>query len=122
MGAAEALKVPIIGRRVINSPYIIKPAKIKDIKKCADELKLGGYAKVGKPGIIVIEGSEACCQRYVPMLKDLGWEYQTVQGEQQQEGAAGQSIESMRALPIVFKVLGEDTMSELSQLCRDAGL
>ena len=42
--ATQALAVPILGRRVINSPYILKPAKIKDIKKCADELKLGGYA------------------------------------------------------------------------------
>jgi len=116
--------LPIIGRRIINSPYILKPAKIKDIKKCADELKLGGYAKVGKPGIIVIEGPEEGCKQYCPMLENRGWKYQKVQGEQQEEGVAGTSIDEMRLLNSAgeFKVLGEDTMSELSQLCREAGL
>jgi hypothetical protein len=119
---AQAMVVPVLGRRVINSPYIVKPAKIKDVKKCAEELQLGGYAKVGKPGIIVIEGAEEACRKYVPMLQDLGWKYQTEQGEQQQQGPAGTSVDSLRVLPAGFEVLGEDTMSELSQLCRDAGL
>ena len=120
--AAKATAVPVLGRRVINSPYIIKPAKIKDIKKCADELGLGGYAKVGKPGIIVIEGAEAGCQQYCSMLQDRGWKYQTVQGEQQQEATPGESLDDLRLLPSTFEVLGEDKLSELSQLCRDAGL
>jgi hypothetical protein len=122
LDAAQALAVPVLGRRVINSPYILKPAKIKDIKKCADELKLGGYAKVGKPGIIVIEGPEAGCKKYCPMLQNLGWKHQTEQGAEQKEGEAGESIDKLRALPSDFKVLGEDSISELSQLCRDAGL
>ena len=115
-------EIPVIGRRIINSPYILKPAKIKDIKKCADELKLGGYAKVGKPGIIVIEGTEAACKQYCPMLENRGWKYQKVQGEQQEEGLVGGSIDDMRLIKGEFKVLGEDTMSEISQLCREAGL
>ena len=52
-----AVTAPVMGCQVISCPCIHKPDKIKDLKKCADELKLGGYAKVGKPGIIVIEGS-----------------------------------------------------------------
>jgi len=120
--AARARTVPVVGRRVINSPYILKPAKIRDLKKCADRLQLGGYAKVGKPGIVVIEGPEAGCKQYCPMLQDLGWKYQKVQGEQQQWGVAGESVDQLRLLPTEFRVLGEDSMSELSRICREAGL
>jgi hypothetical protein len=84
----KSLTVPVLGRRIIYSPYIVKPAKQKDIKRCAEELKLGGYAKIGKPGVIVIEGPEHACQKYVPMLQDLGWKYQEVKGEQQEQGAS----------------------------------
>ena len=120
---------PIIGRRIINSPYILKPAKIKDIKKCADELKLGGYAKIGKPGIIVIEGPENGCRRYCSMLEDRGWKYQKVQGEQTEEGRAGETVDDLRVLQAAcddsggFEVLSEDTtVADLGRLCRDAGL
>ncbi len=110
----------ILGRRVINSPYILKPAKIKDIKKCADELGLGGFAKVGKPGIIVIEGPEEGCKQYCPMLEDRGWKYQKVQGEETQEGG---TVDELRAIHNAFRILPEDTtMSELSKLCKEAGL
>jgi hypothetical protein len=52
---------PVLGRRVIYSHHISSPAKQKDIRKFALALGLGGYAKVGKPGVIVIEGAEAQC-------------------------------------------------------------
>ena len=120
---------PIIGRRIINSAYILKPAKIKDIKKCADELRLGGYAKVGKPGIIVIEGPEEGCKRYCPMLEDRGWKYQKVQGEETEEGQAGGTVDDLRVFrkgsdgESRFEVLAEHTtVSELGRLCREAGL
>lgn len=114
---------PVIGRRIINSPYILKPAKIKDIKKCADELDLGGYVKVGKPGIIVIEGPEEGCKQYCPMLEDRGWKYQKVQGEETEEGPIGGGVDELRAIQNGFQVLNEETtISELSKLVRDAGL
>ena len=117
---------PILGRRIINSPYILKPAKIKDIKKCADELGLGGYAKVGKPGIIVIEGLEEDCKQYCPMLEDRGWKYQKVQGQEMIEGQAGRDIDELRAIHNGaggFEVLGENaTISDISKLCKDAGI
>lgn len=123
-GNPNNCSTPVIGRRIINSPYILKPAKIKDIKKCADELKLGGYAKVGKPGIIVIEGPEEGCKQYCPELENRGWKYQKVQGEQQEEGPAGGSVDELRVLHNTFEVLGDDkdAMSELGRLCRSAGI
>ena len=114
---------PILGRRIINSPYILKPAKIEDIKRCADELGLGGYAKVGKPGIIVIEGPEEGCKQYCPMLEDRGWKYQKVQGQETQEGPVGGTVDELRAIQNGFQVLPEDApISSISKLCKDAGL
>jgi hypothetical protein len=121
---------PVIGRRIINSPYILKPAKIKDIKKCADELKLGGYAKVGKPGIIIIEGPEEGCKQYCPMLENRGWKHQKVKGEQTKEGPAGGTVDELRGIrngtsagDFEFEVLGGDTtVADLGKLCREAGL
>lgn len=121
---------PVIGRRIINSPYILKPAKIKDIKKCADELKLGGYAKVGKPGIIVIEGPEEGCKQYCPMLENRGWKHQKVKGEQTKEGPAGGTVDELRGIRngksaggFEFEILGGDTtVADLGKLCREAGL
>jgi len=113
----------VLGRRIINSPYILKPAKIKDLKKCADELGLGGYAKVGKPGIIVIEGLEESCREYCPRLEDRGWKYQTVQGEQQETVPPGKSIDDLRVLHGSFEILdSKDALSELIRQCRAAGL
>lgn len=119
----DTIMAPIVlGRRIINSPYILKPAKIKDLKRCADELQLGGYAKVGKPGIIVIEGPEDSCQQYCPMLEDRGWKYQKVQGQQEEEATSG-DMNELRRLPRAFRVLEEDSsVAELGQLCREAGL
>lgn len=57
------------------------------------------------------------------MLQDLRWKYQTVQGEQQQEGVKGESLDELRLLPREFRVLplGTDSLSDLSQLRREAG-
>ena len=121
--ANESDAKPILGRRIINSPYILKPAKIKDIKRCADELGLGGYAKVGKPGIIIVEGPEEGCKQYCPMLEDRGWKYQKVQGQETQEGPVGGTIDELRAFQDGFQVLPEDApISAISKLCKDAGL
>ena len=112
---------PILGRRIINSPYILKAAKIKDLKKIADQLDLCGYAKVGKPGIVVLEGPEEACKQYCPLLEDRGWKYQTVQGQETIEGPVGGHLDDLRTIRNSFQVLSQDaTVSDLSKLCREA--
>ena len=117
---------PVIGRRIINSLYILKPAKIKDIKKCADELKLGGYAKVGKPGIIVIEGPEEGCKQYCPMLENRGWKHQKVKGEQTKEGPAGGTVDELRGIRngksaggFEFEILGGTPLWPILESCAE---
>jgi hypothetical protein len=114
--------LPLLGRRLIYSHHIINPGKRKVIKEWASELELGGYTKIGWPGIIIVEGSEDGCQEYVRRLQHLRWQYLSVRGEQQEEGTAGGSLDELRAMPKKMVMLGEDKMSELAQLCRDAGL
>ena len=113
---------PVLGRRVIYSHHINSMSKKKDIRRCALAMKLGGYAKVGKPGVIVIEGPEDACKQYCPTLVSLGWKYQQEVGAEQQEGPPGGTVDSMRKLPVGFEMLGEAKISELTVRCREAGL
>jgi len=112
----------VVGRRIIYSHHISSPAKQKDIRKTATAMQLGGLCKVGKPGVVVIEGPEEQCRLFCPALVDLGWVHQKEVGEEQCEGEPGQSLDSLRRLPVAFEMLGDAKMSELTQRCRDAGL
>jgi hypothetical protein len=108
--AAATARV-VLGRRVIYSHHISSPAKQKDIRKVAAELELGGYAKVGKPGVIVIEGAEEACRQYCPRLVALGWKFQQEVGEETEERAPGAGAAGANAA----------ANAEASQNVRDAG-
>ena len=60
-----ALHDAVLGRRLIYFHHIIANGKRQAVQEWAVQLRLGGYAKIGWPGIVVVEGPEACCQEYV---------------------------------------------------------
>ena len=51
----------ILGRRIIYSHHIIANSKRRGLVDLASQYNLGGYAKIGWPGIILIEGDESHC-------------------------------------------------------------
>ncbi len=115
----------ILGRKLIFSHHIIAKSKRKAIGDLAKEYNLGGYFKIGWPGIIVIEGREEDCQSFYDEIRTMRWQYLVVRGEEREEiGLDDQTnnLDDLRRFPISMTELGEDKMSHLSELCRDVGL
>ena len=112
----------ILGRRIIYSHHIIANFKRRDIANLTSEYKLGGYMKIGWPGVILIEGQESDCQLFVDEIKRWRWQQLQVRGEEQVVIPEGESLDSHRQLALKFEELGEDDMSLLASNCREAGL
>uniref|UniRef100_A0A7S3Y146 Small nuclear ribonucleoprotein Prp3 C-terminal domain-containing protein n=1 Tax=Heterosigma akashiwo TaxID=2829 RepID=A0A7S3Y146_HETAK len=124
-----------LGRRLIWSHHIIGKEKRRDMKAIAKELELGGYCKIGWPGIIILEGEEEGCEEFIRQIRRWQWQHLVVRGEEtvdlpftvpsQPELAEGGPVglDSFRALPTKeFVELPETEVSTLATICRDAGL
>ena len=88
----------------------------------AVEFGLGGFAKIGWPGVVVVEGEEGACAAYVSSLQRLRWKQMVVRGEQQVEGRAGQSLDELRALPRGMQEFPDDGMSAMALACKRCGV
>ncbi|CCI43389.1 unnamed protein product [Albugo candida] len=129
---------PILGRRAIYFHHIAAESKRHALVNWAKELRLGGYSKIGWPGIVIVEGCEQNVQEYVRMVQRLRWKQMVVRGEQVElsspDGAelyggddgdfndADAILYRMRKFKQSFKELPMDGISTLAQICTDAGL
>ncbi|KAG6609807.1 Major Facilitator Superfamily (MFS) [Phytophthora cinnamomi] len=111
----------VLGRRAIYFHHIIASNKRRVVKEWALELQLGGFSKIGWPGVVIVEGAEANVQEYVRRLQHLRWKQITVRGEQTEELGEG-NLDELRRLPLGFSEFPEDGMSDLAAACRAAGL
>ncbi|KAL3666611.1 hypothetical protein V7S43_008234 [Phytophthora oleae] len=114
----------VLGRRAIYFHHIIASNKRRVVKEWARELQLGGFSKIGWPGVVIVEGAESNVQEYVRRLQHLRWKQITVRGEQT-EGVKDDStegIDSLRRLPCSFHEFPENGMSDLAAACQAAGL
>ncbi|CAI5705037.1 hypothetical protein KXD40_001709 [Peronospora effusa] len=114
----------VLGRRAIYFHHIIALTKRRVVKEWALELQLGGFSKIGWPGVVLVEGIEDNVQEYVRRLQHLRWKQMTVRGEQTEELGEGHSgdINSLRRLPRSFQEFPENGMSDLAAACRAVGL
>ncbi|TMW68603.1 hypothetical protein Poli38472_006071 [Pythium oligandrum] len=108
-----------LGRRAIYFHHIIASTKRRVVKEWALELDLGGFSKIGWPGVVIVEGDEDAAQEYVRRLQHLRWKQMVVRGEQTE---SGESIEAMRRLPRGFTEFPENGMSDAASLCREVGV
>ena len=111
-----------LGRRIVYSHHIIANSKRRDLASLASQYKLGGYAKIGWPGVILVEGSESNCQLFVDEIKRWRWQQIQVRGEEREAIPHGESLDSRRRLPPRFEEIGENGMSLLVSHCREAGV
>lgn len=120
--AATPMEEQKLGRRAMFSHHIIAPSKRQAIKHWAEQLRLGGLAKIGWPGIIIVEGSERNVAAYVEALSRLRWKHFVVRGEQMIDIPPGRSLEAARTLPLAFEEYPPDGMSDFSSRCRQLGV
>eukprot|EP00039_Didymoeca_costata_P012799 m.186058 g.186058 ORF g.186058 m.186058 type:complete len:154 (+) comp15586_c0_seq7:518-979(+) len=120
--STEQEKEKYLGRRLIWSHHIKSTTKRKHIRDWSGELELGGYAKTGYPGIIIVEGDERNCIEFCRRLKNLRWKALLVKGEEREEIGEG-TVEDLRKIQrkSVLEV-GEDGMSFLAEQCKSIGL
>ncbi|CAE8601199.1 unnamed protein product, partial [Polarella glacialis] len=111
-----------LGRRAMYSHHIINSGKRQAIKEWAAQLRLGGLAKIGWPGVIIVEGHEADVRRYVEALSHLKWKQFVVRGEQIDDVDCDNSVESLRQLPVGVEEFADDDMSGFAARCRECGL
>jgi hypothetical protein len=61
---------------------VFSGAKRAFIYDCAKHLSLGGFSKVGYPGIVVIEGDKLDVMDFVNRVQRLRWKHMVVRGEE----------------------------------------
>ena len=111
-----------LGRRIIYSHHIIANSKRRGLADLASRHNLGGYAKIGWPGVILIEGGDTDCQMFVDEIKRWRWQQIQVRGEEQELVPEAEPLDAHRKLPMKFEEIGEDGMSLLARQCREHGL
>jgi hypothetical protein len=112
----------ILDRKLIYSHHIIARSKRKSLKDLALIYKIGGYVKIGWPGIIIIEGLHSNCASFVQEIKKMKWQYLNVRGEQQVDFESMKALKKGRAFPCEFVELEQEEMSTLASLCQSCGL
>eukprot|EP00931_Biecheleriopsis_adriatica_P086989 TRINITY_DN61518_c0_g1_i1.p1 TRINITY_DN61518_c0_g1~~TRINITY_DN61518_c0_g1_i1.p1 ORF type:complete len:339 (+),score=90.02 TRINITY_DN61518_c0_g1_i1:84-1100(+) len=122
-GKASGSRAQVLGRRAMFSHHIIANSKRQAIRDWAIQLGLGGLAKVGWPGAIIVEGDEQGVRAYVDALTRLRWKHFVVRGEEIVDVPPGQSLQELRCLPEgSFQEFGPDGgMSEFATCCRQVG-
>ncbi|KAK6589582.1 hypothetical protein RS030_203132 [Cryptosporidium xiaoi] len=116
------------GMRACYSHHIRSKIKRKLICEWARELSLGGFCKIGYPGIIILEGPEECCLEYTRRLQRLRWKHFVVRGEIideislifNKEGKV--DLDSMRKLPERMIELPPEQMKTLAKYCDELGI
>lgn len=124
--SAQTQNSILLERKLIYSHHLMSKSKRRDILSLAKELRLGGYSKIGWPGIIIIEGraDSNSCQLFLSEMKSMRWQYLTVRGEEEENIMLqdGQDWKDVTKFKNKFEELGEDQMSHLASLCRVVGL
>ena len=121
-GEGQGGEGEVLGRRLCYSHHIINAAKRKAVVEWAVQLGLGGFSKIGWPGIIVVEGREQNVEEYCRALQRLRWKHFTVRGEDTVTIPPGEDLDESRRLPSHFTELPEDGMSRLAAAMTAAGL
>ncbi|GAB67225.1 hypothetical protein PCYB_112460 [Plasmodium cynomolgi strain B] len=100
-------------RVLVKRTYIIKWAK---------ELKIGGYSKIGYPGIIICEGPKEEVDFYINSLNKLRWKHFDCRGMDDIVLKEYEDLDDARVLPRNMHELDPKGMSTLSNICTECGL
>lgn len=113
---------------LIHAHHIVEPDRIQSFKKNASKLSLGGFIKIGKPGLILVEGTEADCDQMMEALAQFMKNKQKIfHATTFKVGGKAirqvTDIDSCRCLPRKMEDLeGKNGMDELISSCEKLGL
>ncbi|KAM0754422.1 DUF1115-domain-containing protein [Meredithblackwellia eburnea MCA 4105] len=132
---SQSLPPLLLKQVLIWTHHLLATSKRKDIIQWSAELDIWSISKPGYPGVIFLEGESTSVDEIVSRLKALNWqalqlrfelEYSTVTTERSsflQEAKLASVLRSpsdgINTNPRAIEV---ETMSELAQLMREAGL
>jgi hypothetical protein len=113
----------VLGRRCVYYHHIIGVGKRQCIASWARMFRINGFAKIGYPGILIVEGPECTIVEYVRWLQRLRWKLMVVRGEERisidEAGVA--SLDDARVIP-PHGVIEMADASEIAERCRTAGI
>ncbi|SOV81481.1 conserved protein, unknown function [Plasmodium sp. gorilla clade G3] len=112
----------ILARRLCYSHHILSLVKRSCIIKWAKELKIGGYSKIGYPGIIICEGPKEEVDFYINSLNKLKWKHFDCRGMEDIELDENENLDDARVLPKTVRELDAKGMRTLSDICTQSGL
>ncbi|EUD68647.1 hypothetical protein C922_01047 [Plasmodium inui San Antonio 1] len=112
----------VLARRLCYSHHILSLVKRTCIIKWARELKIGGYSKIGYPGIIICEGPKEEVDFYINSLNKLRWKHFDCRGMDDIILKDYEDLDEARVLPRNMYELDPKGMSTLSNICTECGL
>ncbi|SOV18373.1 conserved protein, unknown function [Plasmodium sp. gorilla clade G2] len=112
----------ILARRLCYSHHILSLVKRSCIVKWAKQLNIGGYSKIGYPGIIICEGPKDEVDFYVNSLHKLKWKHFDCRGMEDIELDENENLDDARVLPKTIRELDAKGMRTLSDICTQCGL
>ena len=116
---------------LIYTHHIVDPDKIHFVKKSASKLNLGGYLKIGKPGLLLVEGPQSDCEALLETLLLNRKKLRESHGGKVDSAtfmAAGNAVRkattsSERVLPKKLEQLeAKDGMDKIKDACKISGL
>ncbi|ANQ08976.1 Uncharacterized protein PCOAH_00033370 [Plasmodium coatneyi] len=112
----------VLARRLCYSHHILSLVKRTYIIKWARDLKIGGYSKIGYPGIIICEGPKEEVDFYINSLNKLRWKHFDCRGMDDIVLKEYEDLDDARVLPRTMYELDPKGMSTLSNICTECGL
>ncbi|KAL7526872.1 hypothetical protein ACHAXR_004196 [Thalassiosira sp. AJA248-18] len=113
---------------LIHTHHLIEADKIQCVKKNASKISVGGFIKPGKPGLILVEGIESDCDRFLEALvfhsKKVFHSSSTFKnGGKALRKVPDTDIDSCRYLPRKMEQLeSKNSIDEVERLCEKLGL
>jgi len=112
-------EAPQLGRRGVWFHHIISKVKRADLKSVAADFAVGGYFKIGWPGVMICEGEESDVDEFLRAVHRWRWQAMVVRAT---EVSDVEDVASSRVLPAQLVELPQDAMSDLAARCEEAGL
>lgn len=109
-------------RRAVWFHHIRSPLKKRCIKEWSESLNIGGYVKVGRPGVLIFEGESENVHEYMKRIRKLKWQAMELRGVEQEKPTLGQDLDELRRFPIGVKQLPDEALNELRIRCCEENL